>query len=89
MGVVSVGVAFQVLVEDGLIENAARLEHVVRRELTKLDPAVAHTVRGRGLFFGIVIDPRPGKVHSISPGTISPHSHSWSPGQGSRHGMCA
>ena len=49
------------LVEDGLIENAANLEPVVRRELTKLDPAVISEVRGRGLFFGIVIKPQPGR----------------------------
>lgn len=50
----------QVLVEDGLIENAAAMETVMRRELAGLDPAVVQTVRGRGLFFAIVINPKQG-----------------------------
>ena len=48
------------LVEDGLVENAAALEAVMWKELAKLDSSVAHTVRGRGLFFGIVITPTEG-----------------------------
>lgn len=46
---------WQVLVEDGLVENAAALESVLREELDHLDPSVVHSVRGRGLFFAIVI----------------------------------
>ena len=44
-----------------MVENAAALEGVMRRELEKLNPEVAHTVRGRGLFFGVVINSRPGR----------------------------
>ena len=75
------------LVEDGLVENAAALEAVMWRELAKLDSSVAHTVRGRGLFFGIVITPTEGNIHPpFSPS--SSNSPLPPPPQASMHGMC-
>ena len=47
--------------EEGLAENAARMGEVLREELSSLDPAVATTVRGRGLLFAVVIDPQGGE----------------------------
>lgn len=49
------GMLWQVLVEEGLVENAAALESVMREELDRLDRSVVDSVRGRGLFFAIVI----------------------------------
>ena len=49
--------------EDGLIENAAAMESVMWRELAGLDSAVVQTVRGRGLFFAIVINSNEGIFH--------------------------
>lgn len=49
------GMLWQVLVEEGLVENAAALESVMREELDPLDRSVVDSVRGRGLFFAIVI----------------------------------
>lgn len=49
------GILWQVLVEEGLVENAAALESVMREELDQLDSSVVESVRGRGLFFAIVI----------------------------------
>ena len=63
------------LVEDGLVENAAALESVMWRELAKLDSSVAHTVRGRGLFFGVVITPTEGMRIWLPPPPSPPPSH--------------
>ena len=54
-------VCVQVLVEEGMVENAAAMEGVVRRELAGLDPNIVMTIRGRGLFFAIVIKPTEGE----------------------------
>ena len=43
-----------------MVENAAAMEGVLRRELSQLDPSVVHTLRGRGLFFAVVITANPG-----------------------------
>ncbi|KPJ16468.1 Ornithine aminotransferase, mitochondrial [Papilio machaon] len=48
--------AIKVLLEDKLIENAARLEAVFRAELEKIPKSKVNVVRGRGLMFAIVID---------------------------------
>lgn len=37
------------------MENAAALESVMKKELNRLDSSVVKTVRGRGLFFAVVI----------------------------------
>jgi ornithine--oxo-acid transaminase len=56
-----VGIAsMEVLREEGMVENAAAMEGVLRRELSQLDPSVVHTLRGRGLFFAVVITANPG-----------------------------
>ena len=44
-----------------MVENAAAMEKVIRRELSQLDSSVAHTLRGRGLFFAVLITPTPGQ----------------------------
>lgn len=62
----------QVLLEEGLVENAAALEKVMWRELEGLDPNVALTVRGRGLFFAIVIKPEKGESQKHSHHLHSP-----------------
>lgn len=43
-----------------MVENAVAMESVMKRELSQLDPSVVHTLRGRGLFFAIVINSNPG-----------------------------
>ncbi|XP_013177046.1 PREDICTED: ornithine aminotransferase, mitochondrial [Papilio xuthus] len=48
--------AIKVLLEEKLIENAARLEAVFRAELEKIPKSKVNVVRGRGLMFAIVID---------------------------------
>ena len=48
--------------EERLAENAARLEPILRRELSSLDPSLATIVRGKGLLFAVVIKPQGGKV---------------------------
>ena len=72
------------LIEEGLVENAATLEKVVWRELAGLDRSIVHTVRGRGLFFAIVITPTEGNEK----GNTHTHTLPSLPLQGSRHGMC-
>ena len=63
---VCVCVYVQVLLEEGLVDNAAALEKVMWRELKGLDPNVALTVRGRGLFFAIIIKPEKGESQEHS-----------------------
>ena len=46
--------------EEELAANAAAMEKVVWRELEGLDPAIATTLRGKGLFFAIVINNQEG-----------------------------
>ena len=48
------------------MDNAAALEKVMWRELKGLDPNVALTVRGRGLFFAIIIKPEKGESQEHS-----------------------
>ena len=50
-----------------MVENAAAMEGVVRRELAGLDPNTVMTVRGRGLFFAIVIKPTEGERSQHTP----------------------
>ena len=52
----------QVLEEEGLAENAARLAPIVQEDLlSSLNPSVATTVRGKGLLWAIVIKPQGGR----------------------------
>ena len=50
----------QVIEEEGLCENAAKLGKVLSSELSKLDASIVTTVRGRGLLFACVIKPHKG-----------------------------
>ena len=49
--------ALKVLVEEGMIENAAKMGELLRKELNLLPKEVVKTVRGKGLLNAIVIDP--------------------------------
>ena len=51
--------------EEGLIENAAQLGPLLRNELEKLDSSIVSTVRGKGLFYAVVIRPHNGVLGSI------------------------
>lgn len=46
----------QVLVEEGMIENAQRMGELLRSELNKLPKDIVKIVRGKGLLNAIVID---------------------------------
>jgi len=48
--------ALQVLKDDGMIENAARLGELFRAEMSKIKSPILKLVRGRGLLNAIVID---------------------------------
>ena len=52
----------QVIEEEGLAENAARLGRVLRKELEKLDRSIVSAVRGRGLLNAIVITQHDGML---------------------------
>lgn len=45
----------QVLEEEDLAGNAARMGNILEQELSSLDPEIVPTQRGRGLFRAIVI----------------------------------
>jgi ornithine--oxo-acid transaminase len=49
--------ALKVLVEEGMIENAARMGELLRKELNRLPKEIVSIVRGKGLLNAIVIDP--------------------------------
>ena len=48
--------ALQVLVEEDMINNAARMGELLRKELNRLPKEVVKTVRGKGLLNAIIID---------------------------------
>jgi ornithine--oxo-acid transaminase len=48
--------ALKVLVEEGMIENAAKMGELLRKELNRLPKEIVKTVRGKGLLNAIVID---------------------------------
>lgn len=50
--------SLKVLVEEGMIENAARMGELLRKELNRLPKDIVKIVRGRGLLNAIVIDER-------------------------------
>ena len=56
----------QVIEEEGLAENAAKLGVVLQRELSSLDPSLATIVRGKGLLYAVVIKPQGGRQKSIT-----------------------
>jgi len=49
------------LVEEKLAENAAKMGFIIREELGSLPKDVVSVVRGRGLFYAIVISPNIGE----------------------------
>ena len=55
----------KVIEEERLAENAARLEPILRQELSLLDPSIATIVRGKGLLFAVVIKPQGGKAEFV------------------------
>ena len=56
--------ALRVLTEEGMVENAAKLGEVLRREIRGLNSDMVELVRGRGLLNAIVIRPRDGRGSS-------------------------
>jgi len=50
--------ALKVLIEEGMIENAARMGELLRNELNRLPKDIVKTVRGKGLLQAIIIDPK-------------------------------
>lgn len=54
--------ALEVLRDEKLAENAAKMGEIFRSELRKIDSDRLQTVRGRGLLNAIVIPPRDGKT---------------------------
>lgn len=48
--------ALQVLVEEDMINNAARMGELLRKELNRLPKDVVKIVRGKGLLNAVVID---------------------------------
>ena len=52
----------QVLEEEKLAEHSARLGEIMIPELSKLNPAVVKTVRGKGLMNAIEINPTDGEI---------------------------
>jgi len=50
--------ALKVLIEEGMIENAARMGELLRNELNRLPKDIVKIVRGKGLLHAIVIDPK-------------------------------
>lgn len=55
--------ALQVLVEEDMINNAARMGELLRQELNRLPKEIVKIVRGKGLLNAIVIDPSKLKNH--------------------------
>ena len=53
--------SLKVLVEEELPENARKIGLIVREELGQLPNDVVSIVRGRGLFYAIVINPKIGQ----------------------------
>ncbi len=54
--------ALQVLKEENLVENSARLGEIFRAELTALKHPMVSIVRGKGLLNAVVIEPKDGKT---------------------------
>jgi len=50
--------ALDILIDEGLIDNAAKLGEYLLKELQKIDNPLIKDIRGKGLFVGIEIDPQ-------------------------------
>jgi ornithine--oxo-acid transaminase len=46
----------QVLIDEGMIENAARMGELLRTELNRLPKNIVQIVRGKGLLNAIIVD---------------------------------
>lgn len=57
--------ALKVLVEEGMIENAARLGAYFLEQLQRIDSAIVKEVRGRGLMLAIEIHPEAGGARPL------------------------
>jgi ornithine--oxo-acid transaminase len=57
--------ALNILVDDKLAENSARMGRYLLDELEKIDSPVVREVRGRGLFIGLEIDPEFASARAI------------------------
>jgi ornithine--oxo-acid transaminase len=57
--------ALNILVEEKLAENSARMGAYLLEELLKIDSPVIREVRGRGLFIGVEIDPEFASARAI------------------------
>jgi len=57
--------ALNILVEDGLAENSARMGAYLLEELRRIDSPVIRDVRGRGLFIGMEIDSEFASARSV------------------------
>jgi ornithine--oxo-acid transaminase len=57
--------ALNILIEDKLSENSARMGRYLLDELRKIDSPVVREVRGRGLFIGLEIDPEFASARAI------------------------
>ena len=66
--------SLKVLVEENLAENAAKMGDIIKEELSQLPKDVVSIVRGRGLFYAIVINPKIGAkmIINFPPST---HNH--------------
>ncbi len=72
--------ALNILMEDQLAQNSARMGAYLLEELRKIDSPVVREVRGRGLFIGMEIDPEFATARAIcealmSRGLLSKETH--------------
>jgi ornithine--oxo-acid transaminase len=57
--------ALEVLLEEGLVENSAKLGAYLIDQLKQIKSPLISEVRGRGLLIGVVIDPKKASAHSL------------------------
>ena len=57
LGMAVAKAAVSTIVEEGLVENSARMGELLKSELRKLDQSLFCDIRGRGLFVGVEIKP--------------------------------
>ena len=53
LGMAVAQAAVETIVEEGMVENSARMGELLKQELRKLDQSMFKEVRGRGLFVGV------------------------------------
>ena len=67
----------EVLEEEELAKNAERMGRILEQELSTLDPQIVTTIRGRGLFWAIVIKETPGIIENESPDRLALNAHAY------------